>query len=152
FHTDFKTGEHSEAGNPVFTEQMGKAGPLNTTTSCENCHINNGPGQLLTGPLSETSSMAFKLYDAGSLGNQLQLSEGTASVAGTDTKTVMLGDGTSVTLSRPKFTVTATGGDASHFSARLARKLVGMGLLEAIDERTILGRGDRLDCNNDGIS
>jgi CxxC motif-containing protein (DUF1111 family) len=38
------------------------------------------------------------------------------------------------------------------FSARVARKLVGMGLLEAIDERTLLERADPADCNGDGIS
>jgi CxxC motif-containing protein (DUF1111 family) len=152
FHTDFKSGEHSEEGNPTFTAQAGKAGPLLNTTSCENCHIHNGPGELLTGALDEKSSMVFKLYGAGALGNQLQLQEGSASVSGTDMKPVTLGDGTTVNLSRPKFTVTASGGDASHFSARLARKLVGMGLLEAIDEQTILARADRLDCDHDGIS
>jgi CxxC motif-containing protein (DUF1111 family) len=152
FHTDFVTGEHSEEGNPTFTEQAGKAGPLFATTSCENCHIHNGPGELLTGAMDEKSSMVFKLYNAGELGNQLQLQEGSASVSGTDTKMVTLGDGTAVTLSRPKFTVTASKGDASHYSARLARKLVGLGLLEAIDEQTILGRADRLDCDQDGIS
>jgi CxxC motif-containing protein (DUF1111 family) len=152
FHTDFKTGVHSEAGNPIFTEQAGKAGPLYNTTSCENCHLNNGSGALLTGPLSETSSMVFKLYGAGDLGNQLQLQEGSATVSGNESKAVTLGDGTTVNLSRPKFGLTATRGDPSHFSARLARKLVGLGLLEAIDERTILTRADRLDCNGDGIS
>lgn len=152
FHTDFTTGEHSEEGNPVFDAQKGKAGPLMNTTSCENCHIHNGPGELLTGPLSETSSMVFKLYGAGDLGNQLQLQEGTASVSGTDMKPVTLADGTVVNLSRPKFTVAATSGDASHYSARLARKLVGMGLLEAIDEQTLMARADRLDCDHDGIS
>jgi CxxC motif-containing protein (DUF1111 family) len=152
FHTDFKTGEHSEQGNPAFTAQAGKAGPMLNTTSCENCHIHNGPGALLTGALDEKSSMVFKLYGAGALGNQLQLQEGSASVSGTEMKPVTLGDGTTVNLSRPKFTVTATGGDASHYSARLARKLVGMGLLEAIDEQTILARADRLDCDKDGIS
>lgn len=152
FHTDFKTGEHSEAGNPAFTAQAGKAGPMLNTTSCENCHIHNGPGELLTGAMDENSSMVFKLYGAGALGNQLQLQEGTASVSGTEMKAVTLGDGTTVNLSRPKFTVTASGGDASHYSARLARKLVGMGLLEAIDEQTILARADRLDCDQDEIS
>jgi CxxC motif-containing protein (DUF1111 family)/mono/diheme cytochrome c family protein len=152
FHTDFETGEHSEEGNPGFTAQAGKAGPMLNTTSCENCHIRNGPGELLTGALDEKSSMVFKLYGAGSLGNQLQLQEGSASVSGTEMKSVTLGDGTTVNLSRPKFTVTATSGDASHYSARLARKLIGMGLLEAIDEQTILARADRLDCDQDGIS
>lgn len=152
FHTDFTTGAHSEEGNPVFTEQAGKAGPLFNTTSCENCHINNGPGAPLTGAMDAKSSMVFKLYNAGDLGNQLQLQEGSATVSGSEPRQVMLGDGTSVTLTKPKFALTSTKGDASHFSARLARKLVGLGLLEAIDEKTILERADRLDCDHDGIS
>jgi CxxC motif-containing protein (DUF1111 family) len=152
FHTDFVTGVHSEEGNPVFTAQMGKAGPMYNTTSCENCHINNGPGTTLTGLMDEKSSMVFKLYNAGDLGNQLQLQEGSANIAAPETKSVTLGDGTAVMLSKPKFTLTPKAGDASHFSARLARKLVGLGLLEAIDERTLLERADRLDCDKDGIS
>jgi CxxC motif-containing protein (DUF1111 family)/cytochrome c553 len=151
FHTDFVTGAHSDAGNPVFTAQAGKAGPLYNTTMCENCHINNGPGALLDAPMNEKSSMVFKLY-GGAPGNQIHLQDGSASVAGSDMKTVMLGDGTAVTLTRPKFAVTAKAGDATNYSARLARKLIGLGLLEAIDERTILTRADRVDCNNDGIS
>lgn len=152
FHTDFVTGVHSENGNPTFDAQKGKAGPLFNTTSCENCHINNGPGETLKAALDEKSSMVFKLYGAGELGNQLQLQEGSAVPGTPETKTAMLADGTAVTLSKPKFTLTAKSGDASHFSARLARKLVGLGLLEAIDERVLLERADRLDCDNDGIS
>jgi CxxC motif-containing protein (DUF1111 family) len=41
---------------------------------------------------------------------------------------------------------------APAYSARIARKLVGMGLIEAIDERSMLLRADPLDCNMDGIS
>jgi CxxC motif-containing protein (DUF1111 family) len=80
------------------------------------------------------------------------LQEGSATLAAPETKMAMLGDGTAVPLSKPKFTLAPKSGDASHFSARLARKLVGLGLLEAIDERTLLERADRLDCNKDGIS
>jgi CxxC motif-containing protein (DUF1111 family) len=152
FHTDFVTGEHSDPGNPAYPAAVGKAGPLNNTTMCENCHINNGPGTLLEGPMNEKSSMVFKLYGEGALGNQLQPQEGSATVGGFEMKTVMLGDGTAVTLKRPTFTLTAKTGPVTHYSARLARKLIGMGLLEAIDERTILTRADRTDCNGDGIS
>jgi CxxC motif-containing protein (DUF1111 family) len=152
FHTHFDTGEHTEEGNPVFTEQAGKAGPLFSTTTCETCHINNGPGHALEGSLSEESSMVFKLYDSGDLGNQLQLQEGTASISGYDETPVTLGDGTVVTLRKPQITVTANSGQIGGFSARIARKLVGMGLLEAISEEAILARADELDCNQDGIS
>jgi CxxC motif-containing protein (DUF1111 family) len=96
--------------------------------------------------------MAFKLYDAGSLGNQLQPEDGTASAGPAVTKTVTLGDGTSVTLSRPTFTLTMKSGATPRFSARIARKVIGMGLLEAIDETTIVSHADPGDCDGDGIS
>ncbi|HEY0715864.1 MAG TPA: di-heme oxidoredictase family protein, partial [Polyangia bacterium] len=132
FHTNFATGAHSETGNPAFTAQAGKAGPLFQTNACVNCHEHNGPGALLDGPLSDKSSMAFKLYNSGELGNQLQLQEGSASVAGFENKTVALGDGTQVMLRKPTFTVSATGGQKiGGYSARVARKLIGLGLLEA---------------------
>src|SRR6185295_15072935 len=43
-------------------------------------------------------------------------------------------------------------GTAPAFSARIARKVIGMGLLEAIDERTIMARADQGDCDGNGIS
>jgi CxxC motif-containing protein (DUF1111 family) len=161
FHTNFTTAVHFESpapaltmvqdANPPLTAEMGKAGPLAQTQTCMGCHINNGPGELLKGPLSNTSSMVFKLA-GGVLGGQLRPAQGSASVASTTTKTVTLSDGTAVTLSRPVFSVTSSMGDASHYSARLARKVIGMGLLEAIDEQTILNRADPTDCNKDGIA
>jgi CxxC motif-containing protein (DUF1111 family) len=96
--------------------------------------------------------MSIKLYDAGALGAQLQPKDGSATVSGTETKLVTLGDGTAVTLSKPKIAVTAKSGETLKFSARIARKVIGMGLLEAIDERTLLNRADQKDCNGDGIS
>jgi len=161
FHSDMTTGAHFEApgpaltlaqdDNPVLTAEIGKAGPLAQTNACVTCHINNGPGQLITGPLSSTSSMAFKL-PAGVLGGQLRPSQGTATVTSTTTSMVTLGDGTTVMLSRPVFTVTDKMGNALAYSPRLARKVFGAGLLEAIDEQTLLVRADPLDCNGDGIS
>lgn len=161
FHTDMNTGAHFEApgpaltlmqdDNPTMPQEMGKSGPLAQTASCVNCHINNGPGQLITAPLDATSSMAFKL-PAGVLGGQLRPSQGTATVSSMTTKMVTLGDGTAVTLTRPVFTVTDKSGNALAYSPRLARKVFGMGLLEAIDEQTLLVRSDPLDCNQDGIS
>lgn len=151
FHTDFATGEHSEGGNPTFEEQVGKAGPLELTRSCESCHVHNGPGALLTA-FDSSSSTTFKLYGAGALGSQLQLSEGSVNIGAAETQTFDLGDGTAVALSRPAFEVTDTGGAPLSFSPRLARKLIGLGLLEAIDEATVLTRSDPTDCDGDGIS
>jgi CxxC motif-containing protein (DUF1111 family) len=152
FHTDFESGAHSESGNDAFSEQSGKAGPLGTTASCETCHENNGPGETLTGPLGPTSSMVIKLYGESDAGRQLQPADGSAAPAGTEEKTVTLADGTSIVLTRPKIEATLSGGRVPAYSARIARKLIGLGLLEAVDEQTILTRADRSDCNDDGIS
>jgi CxxC motif-containing protein (DUF1111 family) len=153
FHTSFVDGKHSEVQvqNPDFMEQAGKAGPLGQNVSCDSCHLNNGPGELMKAGLDK-SSMAIKLYNAGTLGGQLQPKDGSAMVMGTTTKTVMLGDGTSVTLSKPNIAIMTNMGTQPAFSARIARKVIGMGLLEAIDERTILARADQSDCDANGIS
>jgi CxxC motif-containing protein (DUF1111 family) len=148
FHTDFATGTHSDAGNPALTSVAGFAGPVNNTNSCESCHFRNGPGFQLTGALDAKSSMVFKF--PGALG-QLHQQKGSVSIGAPTTKTVMV-DGAAVSLTKPNYSVTVSAGGAQPFSARVARKLVGMGLLEAIDERTLLTRSDRLDCNKDGIS
>ncbi|HEY3500222.1 MAG TPA: di-heme oxidoredictase family protein [Polyangiaceae bacterium] len=150
FHTDFETGEHGESGNAPFTEQSGKAGPLGTTTSCESCHEHNGPGETLTGPLGPTSSMVIKLY--GESSRQLQPADGSAAPGGSEEKTVELADGTSIVLRRPKIEASLSGGRVPAYSARIARKLIGLGLLEAIDEQTLLTRADMSDCDDDGIS
>jgi CxxC motif-containing protein (DUF1111 family) len=147
FHTDFTNGQHSDAGNPVFTAMAGKAGPMNNTNSCESCHFRNGPGFTLAGPLDAKSSMVFKL----SAGGQVHQQQGSVTPAAATTMTVMV-DGAAVTLTKPNYTVTMTAAGAPGYSARVARKLIGLGLLEAIDERTLLLRADRLDCNMDGIS
>jgi CxxC motif-containing protein (DUF1111 family) len=152
FHTDFETGEHSEAGNEAFSEQSGKSGPLGTTTSCVTCHENNGPGETLTGPLGPTSSMVIKLYGESSAGRQLQPADGSAAPSGSEEKSVELADGTSIVLTKPKIEATLSGGRVPAYSARIARKLIGLGLLEAIDEQTILTRADWSDCDDNGIS
>jgi CxxC motif-containing protein (DUF1111 family) len=151
FHTDFTSGAHSEMGNQIFEEHKNQAGPLFATTACTNCHLHNGPGTTVD-TFSESTSMAFKLYNSGDLGDQLQLQEGTAKLMSKETKMVTLGDGTSVTLTKPIIGVTANTGTIGGFSARVARKLVGLGLLEALTEETILSHADRLDCDNNGIS
>jgi len=151
FHTDFITGEHSEQGNETFTQHMNQAGPLYATTACTNCHLHNGPGTTVT-TFSESTSMAFKLYNSGDLGPQLRLQQGTAAMSSTTTKDVTLGDGTVVHLTKPVITLTPKTGTVGGFSARVARKLVGLGLLEALTEETILSHADRLDCDQNGIS
>lgn len=59
-------------------------------------------------------------------------------------------DGTSYSLQKPNYTFQ---GDApAYFSVRLAPPLVGLGLLEALSENTIIALADPDDANQDGIS
>jgi CxxC motif-containing protein (DUF1111 family) len=54
-----------------------------------------------------------------------------------------------VMLERPRFSYPMADLRAS---VRLPRRLVGLGLLEAIDERDLLARADPMDCDGNGIS
>jgi CxxC motif-containing protein (DUF1111 family) len=133
-------------------EQAGKLGPLFVAKSCVSCHPGNGGGRPLAGQLDEKSSLSFKLYDAGALGDQLQLAEGSAQRSAVDELTVKLADGAEVLLKRPRYTVQLKTARDVRFSARVARRLVGLGLLEALDEGALLARADPEDCDRDGVS
>lgn len=169
FHTDFVTGEHSEGGNPVFEEQAGKAGPLSNQAACVSCHINNGRGAPPE-PGEAMETAVVKVFGAGakadggpiadpSYGRQLQdkaqggaASEGTATVAYTE-EPGQFPDGTAYVLRKPTFRFDGlSAGPIASYSVRVARPLVGMGLLEAIAEDALLERADGMDCNQDGIS
>ena len=60
------------------------------------------------------------------------------------------GDGSTYALRSPNFTF--TGVTPPFYSARISPQLVGMGLLEAVDEGTISALADPNDANGDGIS
>lgn len=160
-HTDFASGAHSEPGNPVFAAHTGKLGPAFIAKSCVECHVNNG--RALPPPLGEPMLQAVVKTAADAtgkphpvLGSVLQ----PRSVSGAAESKVMIvewiesagryGDGKPYALRRPVYGF--TGVTPSHFSVRLAPPLVGMGLLEAIDEASIVALADPEDSNGDGIS
>ncbi|MFM2419146.1 MAG: hypothetical protein RL385_3869 [Pseudomonadota bacterium] len=151
FHTDFGTGAHTESGNPALPEQAGKLGPSFVASSCAQCHVHNGGGRTLSVPLDTHASMTFKLY-TGEVGAQLTPQTGSATPLSADTRTVMLNGEGSVTLQRPRFDVRDAQKNALPHSARIARRLPGLGLLEAIAEDTLLGLADPDDCDGDGVS
>jgi CxxC motif-containing protein (DUF1111 family) len=153
FHTDFGNGEHSEDGNPTFSEQAGKLGPLTSATGCVTCHERDGRGKL-PAVGAEPVSMAVKLYGPAQLGNQLQQQEGRARLERYEEREIMLAGGERVVLRKPVFAFDGAMIDAEQLapSVRVARQLPGMGLLEAIPESAILARADELDCNDDGVS
>jgi CxxC motif-containing protein (DUF1111 family) len=61
-------------------------------------------------------------------------------------------DGTPYTLTKPTISfMNLSAGTPAAYSVRLARPLIGMGLLEAIPEANIIAHADPDDCNGDGI-
>lgn len=160
-HTDFGNGTHSESGNPVFTNHIGKLGPKFIARSCVQCHVNNGRAlpPALGAPMHQT------VVKVGSdpnglphsiLGSVLQpqatntVSEGSATITSYTTNHGQYADGTSYSLRKPVYTF--QGVAPTYFSARIAPPLVGLGLLEAVSENTILALADPDDTNADGIS
>jgi len=160
-HTDFGDGTHSEPDNPVFTEQSGKLGPKFINRSCVACHVNNGRAL----PPAIGAPMLQSVVKVGSdangsahptLGNVLQAqsvsgpAEGSATISGYTTNNGQYGDGTPYSLQKPNYIF--QGVTPSFYSVRLAPPLVGLGLLEAISENTIVAAVDPDDADHDGIS
>ena len=160
-HTDFGNGSHSEPGNPIFSEHVGKLGSKYISRSCVACHVNNGRA---IPPTAGTNLNQF-VFKVGSdptgspdsaLGSVLQpqstsgQGEGQASVSSYTTIDGAYADGTAFSLRKPNYSFTGTA--PSHYSARVAPAIVGMGLLEAISELSINELADPDDADQDGIS
>lgn len=169
-----------DAGDEIFgatfvaratTSQPGGLGPLFHHTSCEGCHVADGRGKPEVAA-GEMNALLLRLSSSGmdatgapnpvvGFGGQLQdqaitgvKAEGKFSISYT-TITGSFNDGTSYSLRRPQYTI----GDtyiplpaAVQVSPRIASPVFGLGLLEAVDEQTILAKADPNDRDNDGIS
>ena len=161
-HTDFETGAHSENGNPVYEEQIKKLGPQFIARSCIACHVNNGralPPEMGK-PMSQTvvkvgreATVAGPLLDVsaskGSTAALIDVSK-LASINGYTEIAGQYADGTPYSLRNPTYDF--KGLKPEFFSIRLTPQLVGLGLLEAVDESTIIACADPDDSNRDGIS
>ncbi len=160
-HTNFHTGAHSEPGNPGLASHAGKVGDKFVAHSCVSCHANNGralPPDV--GAMLVRSGVKVGNDASGTphpvLGEQLQpfstssSSEGAAFLSGYTEIPGAYGDGTLYTLRKPIYTF--EGIQPSHFSVRSAPPLVGLGLLEAVDESRVLALADPDDVDGDGIS
>jgi len=141
-------------------------GPTFNHDTCAGCHASNGRGRPPATEGGAMGSMLLRLSgaDGGPLaeyGDQLNdraldgvPPEGRAvvtydAVAGT------YGDGTPYTLLRPRvrFSDAAFGPlDGAMTSARVAPAVIGLGLLEAVPEATLLALADPGDADGDGIS
>ncbi len=153
-HTNFEDGSHGErADNPIWTEQIGKAGNHYINHSCASCHVRNGRA-LVEDVGTQLDKWVFKIADVNGnpdpdRGSVLQpnqtgsgISEGSVSLA----NWTELSNG----LRSPNYVFSS--GAPARFSARIAPQLVGMGLLEAIPESAILELADPDDSDNNGIS
>ncbi len=154
-HTNFENGIHDERpDNPIWTEQVGKAGPRYINLSCASCHVRNGRA-LVADVGSALDKWVFKVANASGapdplLGSVLQPHTTGAGVVGEGD--VTLGAWTQLAngLRSPNYVFSK--GTPARFSARIAPQLVGMGLLDAVSEATILEWSDPDDLNADGIS
>ncbi|HMI83185.1 MAG TPA: di-heme oxidoredictase family protein [Polyangiaceae bacterium] len=153
-HTHMTDGIHDEsAENGTFDALKGLAGPNYVNVSCDSCHTRNGraPVADIGVPLTK---WVFKVAaaDGGKdplIGSVLQPSgingspgEGTVSIG----KWVTNAEG----LRSPEYAFAKQ--KPALFSARIAPQLVGLGLLEAVPETTVLALQDVDDQNGDGIS
>ncbi|CCN33454.1 putative thiol oxidoreductase [Vibrio nigripulchritudo SO65] len=165
---------------PASTDARDGLGPLFNTNGCQNCHIKDGRGhppeegdehavsmlvRLSIPAMTPEQKKAFIINGVipePTYGGQLQdfslpdaKPEGKVNITYSDL-VVTFKDGEQVTLRKPNLTITNLNYGEMHpdtqFSARVAPPMIGLGLLEAIPEETILAMADPEDKNKDGIS
>ncbi|MBT8421624.1 MAG: discoidin domain-containing protein, partial [Gammaproteobacteria bacterium] len=152
-HTDFGDGSHDEAAeNADFTELANTLGTNYVNRSCIACHTRNGRA-VPPAVGQELTQYVVKVGDANgfpdpNLGAVLQPQV----TSGTAEGSVNIASWTENNgLRTPNFSFTGAN-TPTNYSARIAPQLVGMGLLEAIDEADIQLLADENDSNSDGIS
>lgn len=151
-HTDMLTGGHDEsAENGTFEDLVGLVGPNHIATSCDGCHTRNGRAAVVeVGEPLDAWVFRIAAADGGpdpDRGSVLQPSGVDSEGEGTVSITEWIeADG----LRRPVYAF--SGAEPALFSARLTPSLVGMGLLEAVAESTVLEWEDPDDEDGDGIS
>ena len=166
FHTSFLDGKHSESPdvNPVFTAHANQLGTRFNEVRCLGCHTLNGrsPAAAIGTPLTKfavltaAASTNAAITPDATYGFNVQQQSRTAGAADygvsiqSYTKTVRtLAGGETVELQKPVYAF--KGPVPAQLSVRQAPQVVGMGLIEALDETTILALADPQDANGDGI-
>ena len=158
---------------PASVELLDGLGPVFNRVSCSACHLRDGRGQPPESPEAPMMSMLIRLSIPGqgerggvkphpAYGDQLNdraipgvPAEGRATVQYTEIEG-RFADGETYTLAKPIYTFKdlAFGplGDDILYSPRVAPQMIGLGLLEAIPETTILSLADPDDKDGDGIT
>ena len=158
---------------PSSTVARDGIGPMLNALSCSGCHFNDGRGRPPLNPGEKLSSMLIRLSTSAveSHGAPVGLIEygeqlNNKSIPGATAEGDVLvnyienlgkyDDGAEYSLRNPtyNFINLAYGAFPSDFlfSPRVAPQMPGLGLLEAIDEKSILANADPNDSNKDGIS
>lgn len=151
-HTDFGDGSHDESTeNPDFTELANLLGRNYVNRSCVACHRKNGRA-LPPAPGETLDQYVVKVGDAaGAADSRIgRVLQPRATSGPTEGSVWIAGWTENNGLRSPSFGF--SGNVPTNFSARIAPQLVGMGLLEAIDEADILALADEADSDGDGIS
>ncbi|EYF04587.1 di-heme oxidoreductase family protein [Chondromyces apiculatus] len=158
---------------PASTKGRDGLGPLHNARSCSTCHFKDGRGRPPETESDPMAEMLVRLSVPGTdalggpapeptYGGQLQPNgipgvpgEGDARVTYEEVPGTYA-DGEPYSLRRPTIVIDAPGygpfADDAMFSARIAPAMVGLGLLEAIPEATLLELADPDDADGDGIS
>ena len=158
---------------PSSTAARDGLGPFLNATSCANCHALDGKGSPLgTDAISINQALLFRLSIQGTgihgepkddpnYGGQFNPksipnvdAEGEVAVSYQEVPGTYP-DGTPYSLKKPTYTFKNLKYGAMNgtlISPRLAPHMIGMGLLDAVSEQTILSNADENDKNNDGIS
>jgi len=165
FHTNWVTA-------PASTTAVDGLGPVFNTSSCNSCHVEDGRGRTPFSDTEQLTSLLMRISIPGQdphggpnpdpdLGLQFRNNsilqatpDGEVYVTYTD-QVVTYPDGSTVTLRVPAYQFkNLRNGHAVNFmsSPRIAPQLVGMGLLQAIPQATILAGIDANDSNHDGIT
>lgn len=175
--TDFGVGNslfrQSWVSAPSSTTARDGLGPYYNAVACASCHFKDGrgrppmyDGELGRGLLLRLSvpgidahggPLAHPVYgeqlqDNAILGPTIKGQIGITYQTFTET----LEDGTVVELKKPVYTINNLGygslGSDVMISPRIGNQIIGLGLLEAVPDATILSFADEFDSNGDGIS
>lgn len=168
--------------SPASTQAADGLGPLFNARACQRCHIKDGRGHPPTGPDDNAVSMFLRLsIPAQNADQQKLLDEHRVNVIPEPTYgsqlqdiaiqgheiegrmqidyqeiTVELADGERVSLRKPSYRISDLGYGPLHpqtmISPRVTPQMIGLGLLDAIDEKDILAQADPDDADGDGIS
>lgn len=162
FHTSFADGRHSEHPdeNPVFAAHAGQLGARFNQAACIACHVGNGrsvahaPGARL----DTYGVLAAAAGGGADPGYGFNIQQRATQAGGADfgvsvqrwDRTVRtLHDGEQIELQAPVYAF--AGATPARHSVRQAPQVIGMGLLEAVPEATILALADPDDRDGDGV-